>query len=250
MPWSAKARGLIERQHAPAGEAARIGLGAARAAFAAAAGRGVEGADAFASHLADRAGRAAAYDRAWRACVWDAPRPDDLRVAPFHVLASEGAVHVERPHDWHMGWNARLAQTGDPVLHPTAWRPVDASDEASRREATERWEAMPRAGGEGMVVKPRAFVARDEAGRLLQPALKVRDREDLRIIYGPDYDRPDNLARLRDRGLARKRHLALAEFALGHEALARFVANEPLRRWHECVLAVLAMESEPVDPRL
>ena len=104
-----------------------------------------------------------------------------------------------------------------------------------------------------MVVKPISFVAREngeERGRLLQPALKVRGREYLRIIYGPDYDRPDNLARLKERGLHRKRNLALSEFALGHEALSRFVAGEPLRRWHECVLAVLALESEPVDPRL
>ena len=250
MPWNAKARELIERQYAPTGEAARIGLGAARAAFEAAAGRGVEGADAFAAHLADREARAAAYDRAWRAHVWDAPTVDDLRVAPFHVLASEGAVHFERPHDWHMGWNARLAEAGRPVLHPTAWCRVDAADPASRAEAAAWWEAMTEAGGKGMVVKPASFLARDGKGRLLQPALKVRGREFLRIVYGPDYDRPDLLARLRERGLARKRHLALTELALGHEALTRFVSGEPLRRWHECVLAVPAMESEPVDPRL
>ena len=92
-------------------------------------------------------------------------------------------------------------------------------------------------GGEGMVVKPRAFLARDQKGRIVQPALKARGRDDLRIIYGPDYDRPDNLARLRER-------------ALDHEGLLRFAAGEPLRRWHDCVLGVLAMESEPVDPRL
>ena len=84
----------------------------------------------------------------------------------------------------------------------------------------------------------------------MQPALKVRGREYLRIIYGPDQDRSDNLARLRDRGLARKRGLALSEYALGLEALHRFVAGAPLRRWPECVLAVLALESEPIDPRL
>jgi protein phosphatase len=47
-----------------------------------------------------------------------------------------------------------------------------------------------------------------------------------------------------------KRALAAREFALGLEALERFVAHEPLRRVHECVLGVLALESEPVDPRL
>ena len=250
MPWNAKAQELIERQYAPTGEAARIGLGLAGGAFAAAAARGIEGADAFAERLADRSARAARFDRAWQAYVWDAPSVDDLRVAPFHVLASDGAVHFERPHDWHMDWNAHLAAQGDALLHPTAWRVVDAGDDASCAAAAGWWEEMTARGGEGMVVKPRAFLARDRKGRLVQPALKVRGRDYLRIIYGPDYDRPDNLARLRERALGPKRRLALDEFALGHEGLLRFAAGEPLRRWHDCVLGVLAMESEPVDPRL
>jgi protein phosphatase len=61
---------------------------------------------------------------------------------------------------------------------------------------------------------------------------------------------PDHLDRLRERGLGAKRGLALREFALGAEALDRFVKREPLRRVHECVFAVLALESEPIDPRL
>jgi protein phosphatase len=72
----------------------------------------------------------------------------------------------------------------------------------------------------------------------------------LRIIYGPDYDTEENLSRLRKRGLGRKRSLALREFALGLEGLERFVRREPLRKVHECVFGVLALESEPVDPRL
>jgi protein phosphatase len=72
----------------------------------------------------------------------------------------------------------------------------------------------------------------------------------LRIIYGPDYTMPEHLERLRERGLGAKRGMALREFALGIEALERFVRREPLRRVHECVFAVLALESEPVDPRL
>ena len=61
---------------------------------------------------------------------------------------------------------------------------------------------------------------------------------------------PDNLARLRTRRLSAKRSLALREFALGIEALERFVRREPLYRIHECVFGILALESEPVDPRL
>ena len=98
-------------------------------------------------------------------------------------------------------------------------------------------------------MKPLDFVVRGKKG-LVQPAVKCRGPEYLRIIYGPEYDAPDNLGRLRSRGLGAKRSLALREFALGIEALERFVRGEPLRKVHECVFGVLALESEPVDPRL
>jgi protein phosphatase len=100
-----------------------------------------------------------------------------------------------------------------------------------------------------MVLKPINFVATGSRG-LIQPAVKCRGREYLRIIYGPEYTSTHNLDRLRSRSLGAKRSLALREFALGLEGLERFVAQEPLRRVHECVFGVLALESEPVDPRL
>ncbi len=100
-----------------------------------------------------------------------------------------------------------------------------------------------------MVVKPLDFVARGPKG-LLQPAIKVRGRNYLRIIYGPEYLLPANLDRLRPRGLGRKRALALREFALGAEGLERFARGEPLHRVHECVAGILALEAEAVDPRL
>lgn len=114
---------------------------------------------------------------------------------------------------------------------------------------------MTEARGEGMVIKPPGILARQPSGekgpgRILQLAIKCRGRDYLRIIYGPDYDASQNLARLRKRGLGAKRSLAYREFTLGLEALDRFVAREPLRRVHECVFAALALESEPVDPRL
>jgi protein phosphatase len=100
-----------------------------------------------------------------------------------------------------------------------------------------------------MVVKPLEFIQRTPRG-LAQPALKCRGPEYLRIVYGPEYSLPEHLERLRKRGLSAKRSLALREFALGIEGLERFVQREPLRRVHECVFGVLALESEPVDPRL
>ena len=173
----------------------------------------------------------------------------DLKVAPFHLLASEGRVWFDQDHVWHMTLADRLATAGDGVVTRTQWRTCALGDADACGEVVSWWEALTANGGEGMVVKPREFVARGKKG-LIQPALKVRGREYLRIIYGPEYDAPDNLSRLRERGLNGKRNLALREFALGHEGLKQFVAREPLRRVHECVFAVLALESEPIDPRL
>jgi protein phosphatase len=126
---------------------------------------------------------------------------------------------------------------------------VDLDDPTSEQAATDWWTALTDDGGEGMVVKPRDVVAPTERG-LSQPGIKVRGREYLRIIYGPEYTAPDQIDRLRERGLGHKRALARREFALGIEALERFVRGEPLYRVHECVFGVLALESEPVDPRL
>jgi protein phosphatase len=248
MPWSAKAGSLIDSQYAPVALSSRAGFAAAADALGRAADRGLEIA-ALRDRFADRARRAALYGKAWVPYVWPVSGVDDLKVAPFHLLASEGRVWFDRDHVWHMEVADRLAAAASGVVTSTQWRTVALDDEGAVREAIAWWEALTENGGEGMVVKPRDFVARGTKG-LLQPGLKVRGREYLRIIYGPEYDAPENLTRLRQRGLGGKRNLALREFALGHEALKRFVAREPLRRVHECVFAVLALESEPIDPRL
>ena len=135
------------------------------------------------------------------------------------------------------------------LLRATPYRLVDVSDPASEKAGADWWTELTGRGGEGMVVKPLDFILRGRRG-LAQPAVKCRGREYLRIIYGPDYTTDENISRLRNRGLGHKRSLALGEFALGIEGLERFVRKEPLRRVHECVFGVLALESEPVDPRL
>jgi protein phosphatase len=124
---------------------------------------------------------------------------------------------------------------------------VDTLDEAGLAAGCGWWAELTAAGGEGLVIKPFDFIA-TQGQKLLQPAVKCRGREYLRLIYGPEYT--GDLNRLKKRSLAKKRQLALDEFALGLEALARFTAGEPLHRVHECVFGVLALESEPVDPRL
>ncbi len=246
MPWSAKAMALLERQYAPVGAAAERGLGAAMGVLEEAAARLPE-VGALRDRFAARSEAAGRYAAAYRRYCWPVASINDYKLAPFHLLASEGRVHTDKDHRWHMEILARLC--GDGVLMATPFRVVNLSEPESEAAATAWWEALTAAGGEGMVVKPYEFIVRTRAG-LAQPAVKCRGREYLRIIYGPEYTLPEHLERLRQRGLGHKRSMALREFALGVEGLERFVRKEPLRRVHECVFGVLALESEPVDPRL
>jgi protein phosphatase len=196
-----------------------------------------------------RRGMAAQFVTAYRHYCWPVHSIRDIRLAPFHLLATEGAVHVDKDHVWHMDTLAGLCRADGEVLLATPYRVIDVTSAESVAEGTGWWEDLTHRGGEGMVVKPLDFVTRGRKG-LAQPAVKVRGREYLRTIYGPEYTDERNLSRLRARHLGAKRSLALREFALGVEALERFIRHEPLRRVHECVFGVLALESEPVDPRL
>jgi protein phosphatase len=189
------------------------------------------------------------YVDAYRRYCWPVESLADLKLAPFHLLATEGAVHTDKDHLWHLAILERLCRAAASIFLPTAFQIVDVTDQASQEAGIRWWEALTAAGSEGMVVKPLQFISRGKQ-RLVQPAVKCRGKEYLRLIYGPEYDAPEHLARLRSRSLGRKRSLALREFGLGVEALQRFIRHEPLRRVHECVFGVLALESEAVDPRL
>jgi len=247
MPWSVKAGALLREQYAPVGVA-----GTAHTQFALEELRAAEALGAPVAELRARtelrADAVSSYRKSYAPYVWPVQSLDDLRLAPFHVLASEGQVHSDKPHSWHLGEIDRICEV-DPIFQRTERRFVDLSAERSVADAVAWWEAMTQRGGEGMVVKPAEFLVVGEKG-LLQPAIKCRGPEYLRLIYGPEYRLEGNLERLRKRGLGRKRSLALRELALGLESLHRFVEQEPLRRVHECVFAVLALEASVVDPRL
>jgi protein phosphatase len=247
MPWSAKAQQLLREQYAAVGAAAKVGLGEAMSALDAAGSR--DGAAMLAEKYRTRFDYVARYVDAYRRYCWPVEDLTDLKLAPFHLLASENAVQIDKPHSWHMREIGRLVSEDTELFRMTANISVDTTDSASEAHATAWWSEMTASGGEGMVVKPMEFVVRGRRG-LAQPALKVRGREYLRIIYGPEYTEEQNLDRLRRRSVGAKRSLAVREFALGIEALERFVGEEPLRRVHECCFGVLALESEPVDPRL
>ena len=247
MPWSAKAQALLVEQYAAVGAAGRVGLDQAVDALERARSR--EGVAELLEKYRTRRDDLARYTEAYRRYCWPVEKLTDLKLAPFHLLASENGVHIDKPHSWHLERINRLVGEDDELLQATANVTVETTDTESMERATAWWSELTEAGGEGMVVKPMDFVVRGRRG-IAQPALKVRGREYLRIIYGPEYTEPQNLDRLRRRNLGAKRSLASREFALGIEALERFVRGEPLRRVHECCFGVLALESEPVDPRL
>jgi protein phosphatase len=277
MPWSAKARSLLLEQYAPVGRAGRDGLAVSIAALKKAiSGREAPDSPAgpaaeqpvpalsekqgsgppanmnIAEALEDFERRRECLDRyaeAYRRYCWTVSSVEDYRIAPFHILATEGKVWNGENHLCHMETIRQYMTGTDPLFIATNYTVLESGDEKAVSAAVDWWFRLTDFGSEGMVVKPLDFIAR-RGTELLQPAVKCRGREYLRIIYGPEYTKPETLERLRSRSLAKKRRLALAEFALGQESLERFVRKEPFHRIHECVFAVLALENETVDPRL
>lgn len=240
LPWSAKALGLIREQYAAVGTAAHHALPAVQSVLATAQARGLDVAD-LAAHTARRTTSAEAFREVYAAYCRPVDGLDGITLAPFQVLAAEGRLlAATEPHPWHL---ERLASVTGDLVTPTRHRFVDLSSAAERAAATDWWLELTEAGGEGMVVKPAHLV-----GGGVQPGLKVRGREYLRLVYGPDY--LDSLDLLRGRNTGKKGSLALREHGLGLESLSLFVDREPLWRVHQAVFAVLALESEPVDPRL
>ncbi len=247
MPWSVKAQELLREQYAAVGAAAQVSLADAAALLRQTAARGIDPGASLAG-VEERLRLALLYSDAYARYCWPVTSLADIRLAPFHLLASEGQVHTDKAHLWHMDVANRLCQADPELFQATRHRVVDLNSR-DEVEAIRWWEELTGSGGEGMVAKPMDYIVTGKRG-LVQPAMKCRGAEYLRIIYGPEYTLPENIERLRNRGLSTKRSLALREFALGEEGLRRFVEGEPLYRVHECAFAVLALESEPVDPRL
>ena len=248
LPWSAKAEELLRNQYAAVGAAAVATLRAETAVLAAAAAR-IDDARPLAARAQERLTMAERFRDAYRRYCWPIDGLDGIRLAPFQILATEGALRATTPHRWHLAIADRLVAADPSTFRATSTVDVDLEDNASVAAAVSWWEDLTAGGGEGMVVKPADMIAM-RGTRLAQPGIKCRGREYLRIIYGPEYTSPEQINRLRERGLGHKRSLAIREFTLGLEALRRFVAGDPLYRVHECVFGVLALESEPVDPRL
>ncbi len=248
LPWSVKAQSLLLQQYAAVGAAATGSLNETVQLLQQASQRGLAIEELMGTYQ-KRFLLSKQYVAAYRRYCWPVNSLDDLKLAPFHLLATQGKTYFERDHIWHMQTLAEICHTDPQLLLATPYLLVDLNDSANVSAGIQWWEQLTQQGGEGMVVKPRQFIATGQHG-VVQPAVKCRGPEYLRIIYGPEYDQPANIDRLRKRGLSAKRSLAMREFSLGVEALKRFVQGEPLRKVHECVFGVLALESEPVDPRL
>lgn len=249
MPWSAKAQALLQEQYAAVGAAAKHGLVDVTASLRAAQDRGIDGIATLLNKYSNKQVATDKFIKAYQQYCWPVNSLDDYKLAPFHIMATEGAVHVNKDHQWHMETIKAICLADPKLLHATSFKIINTREEESIQSAIDWWTNLTKKGGEGMVIKPFNFIATGKEG-LLQPAVKCRGREYLRIIYGPEYDTPQSLVRLKKRGLGKKRSLALREFALGVEGLERFVNRQPLRRIHESVFGVLALESEEVDPRL
>lgn len=249
MPWSAKAQALLKDQYAAVGAAAGGALPEVEKALQLAFDRGIKDALPSLEKFAVKNNAISKYVKAYQNYCWTVDTIDDYKLAPFHILATEGQVHVDKTNEWHMENIAEICKGDTKLFMATPYKIVNLNDQTSYDEAVNWWMELTKKGGEGMVVKPYDFISIGTEG-LLQPAVKCRGSEYLRIIYGPEYDLPENIERLKNRGLSRKQSLAIREFALGVEGLERFVKKEPLRRIHESVFGVLALESEDVDPRL
>lgn len=249
MPWSAKAQALLKDQYAAVGAAAGGALPEVEKALQLAFDRGIKDALLSLEKFAVKNNAISKYVKAYQNYCWTVNSIDDYKLAPFHILATEGHVHVDKTNEWHMENIAEICKGDTKIFMATPYKIVNLNDKISYDEAVNWWMELTKKGGEGMVVKPYDFITIGTEG-VLQPAVKCRGSEYLRIIYGPEYDLPENIERLKNRSLSRKQSLAIREFALGVEGLERFVKKEPLRRIHESVFGVLALESEDVDPRL
>ena len=248
LPWSAKAKELIIRQYAAVGSAASLGIGGVLETLEKAKQRGLE-VENIEKTFENRQIQIQKYIQSYRNYCRQTNGIEGLVFAPFHILATEKTTYFDKSHDWHLNQIETFCKENPTFLQVTNHLFVDLDNEEEKQKAIDWWLTMTKKGGEGMVVKPIHYLNRHK-GKPIQPAMKCRGSEYLRIIYGAEYDTPENLKQLKNRFVKKKRELAIDELSLGIESLERFIQKEPLRNIHQCVFGVLALESEGVDPRL
>ncbi|MFC4409780.1 polynucleotide kinase-phosphatase [Chungangia koreensis] len=243
MPWNLKAKDLIRKQYAHVSENALLDRSKLIERLQQSEFTDVRD---WLSIYDMKLQNAHVFKEVFQNYCWNVEGIEKIQIAPFHVLAHSNQTFFDKPHLWHMEMNRKLS-AGSTLFVETDYKII--SNPSDDLEIIKWWEEMTKEGHEGIVIKPEIYISTYK-GRLLQPAIKVRGRKYLSIIYGMDYLEPANLIRLKKRNTNKKQKNALKEFALGIEGIKRFVERDSIERIHECVLGVLALESEPVDPRL
>jgi polynucleotide kinase-phosphatase len=245
LPWNLKAKDLVLNQYAHVGEMAMLDRTLLKDSLQQAIDSGKDVVN-WVQEVDVGIENAKVFNEVYQKYCWETDGMEGIQIAPFHTLAHSSEQFFDKPHTWHMEKNKEFSGISSLFLE-TEYRVVN--DEATMKEAIEWWEEITEDGHEGFIVKPESYISRHK-GKLLQPAIKVRGRKYLHIIYGIDYLLPENLSRLKKRNAGKKQRNALKEFSLGVEGVNRFVKRESLERVHECVLGILALEAEPIDPRL
>ncbi|MGN7478564.1 AAA family ATPase [Solibacillus silvestris] len=243
LPWNLKAHRLIDQQYETVAENAIMDRYKLIEKF-----KATEHVDvtSWLEEYTQKYKNAARFDAVFKNYCWPTNELSGIQIAPFHILAHSSSTNFHQPHSWHMQMNAHLAKDSE-LFIATEYRLIES--EKDEQEVMNWWQDMTENGHEGIVIKPLDFLAYYK-GKLLQPAIKVRGREYLRIIYGMDYTNEAFMKKLKQRNPSRKMKNALLEFKLGLEGISRFVSLESSTRVHECALATLALESDTIDPRL
>lgn len=241
LPWVGRAEGLFKYRYASLATAAEADLAAAREAVAFRGAALETQQDALAEGLA----RVAKFQDIYRKGAAQRIDTPDCRLMPVALLAVEGANYTGKDPLWQASRLEAICRYTARLQAPK-WRRVDLEDESSMKEAVGWWEALTDSGAAGMVVLPecsQSSLGQHVSGsRQIQPALQVRGREFLRLIYGPEYTLPHLLQRLKQRRTLLKRNIALRQHVLNQEALNRFLSGEALDRVHECVFAALGLK--------
>ncbi|MDQ0269625.1 polynucleotide kinase-phosphatase [Cytobacillus purgationiresistens] len=245
MPWNLKAKDLIKNQYEYVAHHALLDREMLQKKLSSALEYNSE-LQLWSKENEIKLSNARTFEQVFQKYCWEVKDTNSIQIAPFHILAHSHETLFHKSHQWHMEMNQQLASLSD-LFVKTEYKLID--NESTEEEVIRWWEEMTRDGHEGIVIKPSDYIAKNK-NKLIQPAIKVRGRKYLHIIYGMDYLLPENLQRLKERNTGKKQKLALNEFSLGIEGLNRFIAGESIERVHECVLGVLAMESDRIDPRL
>jgi polynucleotide kinase-phosphatase len=251
LPWNLKASGLITKQYGLTSNAAihkRKTHVERLLSFQETRSINIQDEIDQAKHLLENAEK---FHKAFTYYCWDndVRKLEGIKIAPFHILAFSHKTNFDENHVWHMVQGIRLAELSD-LMMQTEHKVLDLNDEHAVKEITRWWLEMTAEGHEGMVIKPLDFISYNQHEDIIQPAIKVRGREYLRIIYGMDYLDEENLSIIKKRSASKKMKNALNEFKLSMESIQRFIDQESISRIHECVVASLSYENEKLDPRL